>query len=181
MAVETVQMPKPNPPRSAGAEDMVARRVAYERARRKWSREDLARRMTDAGTPVNQSAIYKIEQGSPRRTISLDEAHALADVFGITLDDLESIPEDVLSTEVAGYVDSVAELETVIRQLRGHILKLLARAADTANAARPMLDYMQSEPPWPAIRELEDRLTMLADLIIKVRDEYAGLRIGSEP
>src|SRR5258708_10614078 len=103
MAVETVRVPKPNPrpPGPPTAEDRVARRVEYERGTRGWSREDLARRMTEAGAAVNQSAIYKIEKGEPRRTISLDEAHALAKVFGFPagpagIGELESAPEQLM-------------------------------------------------------------------------------------
>jgi transcriptional regulator with XRE-family HTH domain len=100
MTMQTVQVPRANP-RPPGAEDIVARRVAYERERRGWSTAELARRMTEAGVPLNQSSIYKIEKGTPRRTISLDEALAFARVFGRSLDELRSMPDDQAVKELA--------------------------------------------------------------------------------
>lgn len=81
-------MPRQNPDRPIGVEEAAARRVAYERSRRGWSTDELARRVTEAGCPINQSAIWRIESGEPRRKITLDEAYALARVFGIEVSDL---------------------------------------------------------------------------------------------
>jgi transcriptional regulator with XRE-family HTH domain len=44
--------------------------------------------MTKAGAPMNQSAIWKIENGKPRRRITVDEAIAFAKVFEVPLDEL---------------------------------------------------------------------------------------------
>jgi hypothetical protein len=59
-----------------------------EREARGWSPAVLARWMTAAGAPMNQSAIYRIENGTPRRRITVDEAVAFAWVFGTTVGDL---------------------------------------------------------------------------------------------
>ena len=171
-------MPRQHP-RLPGAEDMVARRIAYERNRRGWSRDELARRMADAGCPINQSAIQKIEHGVPRRTISLDEALAFAKVFGgIDLDELRGIPEELISADLAAYLDELEEIGSIIERLRVEILRLLERTARTAEDARPLLDYMQADPPWTPVHELEDRLTRLADLIIEVRGSVGKLRFA---
>lgn len=175
MAVQTVQMPRQTP-RPVGAEEMVARRVIWERRTRGWSNAELARRMAEAGCPINQSAIQKIEHGNPRRTISLDEALAFAKVFGVSLDELKGIPDEVVSADLAAYLDELGEIEAQLERLRGVILKLLERTAHTAEEAGPLLEYMESDPPWTPVLELEDGLTRLADLIIKVRDEVAKLR-----
>ena len=60
------------------SEDELARRISYERDRRSWSPGGLASLMTKAGCPMNQSAIWKIENGEPRRKITVDEALAFA-------------------------------------------------------------------------------------------------------
>jgi transcriptional regulator with XRE-family HTH domain len=85
-------MPRHNAPRDLLGERFVARRMATERDRRGWSNEGLARRMTDVGCPINQSALYKIEHSDPPRRITVDELIALSRVFGIDLPDLVCNP-----------------------------------------------------------------------------------------
>jgi transcriptional regulator with XRE-family HTH domain len=90
-------VPRHNPPRSLAGEEYLAERVSYERDIRGWSYEALAKRMTDAGVPMNQSAIQKIEKGNPRRRITVDELLGFAKVFGTNVSDLllnKSIGED---------------------------------------------------------------------------------------
>lgn len=75
------------------AEEHVARRIAMERHRHGWSYEALASRMRTAGVPIDQSAIYKVERGTPRRRITTDELVGYAVVFGLSLDELTAAPE----------------------------------------------------------------------------------------
>jgi transcriptional regulator with XRE-family HTH domain len=82
-------------------EDALARRVAYERERRGWSPGGLARLMTKAGCPMNQSSIWKIENGEPRRKITVDEAIAFAKVFETTLEELLTPPDLIAQTAAA--------------------------------------------------------------------------------
>lgn len=89
-------MPRPNAPRSLAGEETVAERISYERSARGWSYEALAKHMTDAGVPLNQSAIQKIEKGNPRRRISVDELLGFAKVFQTNISDL------VLNREIGG-------------------------------------------------------------------------------
>jgi len=88
-------MPRRNRPRSIGREDALARRIGYERDQRGWSYAGLASRMSNAGCPIDQSALYKIEHATPRRRISVDELVALSRVFALSLDDLLVPPEIV--------------------------------------------------------------------------------------
>ncbi|MFD3413427.1 helix-turn-helix domain-containing protein [Streptomyces cyaneofuscatus] len=74
------------------AEDHVAERIKLEREARGWSTVTLAERMADAGHPVNQSAIWRIESGKPRRRVNLDEALGFCKVFDLTFDELTSPP-----------------------------------------------------------------------------------------
>lgn len=91
-------MPRPNPLRALQSEDNLARRVAYERERRGWSYEGTAKRLTDAGCPIQSSAIFKIEKGEPRRRITVDELVGFARVFELDVEDL-LIPANVILTE----------------------------------------------------------------------------------
>lgn len=81
-------MPRPNPPREINAEDSLAERVRVERERRRWTPERLARALGEVGCPIQTSAIYRIEKGSPRRRITVNELVAFSRVFGIPPADL---------------------------------------------------------------------------------------------
>ncbi len=84
-------MPRPNPPRALGSESELRRRIAYEREQRGWSPAGLASRMTKAGCPIQQSAIWKIENAD--RRITVDEHVALSKVFETSMVDLLVSPE----------------------------------------------------------------------------------------
>jgi transcriptional regulator with XRE-family HTH domain len=75
------------------SEDGLARRVSAERERLGWSQEKLAREMENAGHPIHQSAISKIEKRRGRRQITVDEALGFSKVFSIPLPDLLLPPE----------------------------------------------------------------------------------------
>jgi hypothetical protein len=49
--------------------------------------------MTDAGCAIDQSALYKIEKGNPRRHIQVDELIAFSKVFAVPIDELLEAPE----------------------------------------------------------------------------------------
>lgn len=78
------------------SEENVALRLAWEMRRRGWSQDRMAQELTNAGCPTHQSAISKIVNSKPdgsRRAISVDEAIAMAQVFGIPLEELPLPPE----------------------------------------------------------------------------------------
>lgn len=130
VTVQTEQVPRPNAPRLPSAEDSLALRIRYERMRRNWSADELARRMTEAGCPLNQSAIWRIENATPRRKISLDEALGFAKVFGLDLDDLIGTSmEDVVGGQILSLVSKMRETSEELRSLRRQLV--LAIAADT--------------------------------------------------
>ena len=93
-------MARPNRGRSIGKEDNLAERIAYEREAAGLSYEALARKMTEAGCSIQGSAIYKVEKGSPRRRVTVDELVAFADVFGVSVENLLT-PIDLLKREWA--------------------------------------------------------------------------------
>jgi transcriptional regulator with XRE-family HTH domain len=83
-------MPRPNRNRTIPAEDVLAVRIAAERSARGWTYEDVAEAMTEAGCPIQASAIYKIEKGEPRRRITVNELAALSAVWMIPMERLVS-------------------------------------------------------------------------------------------
>jgi transcriptional regulator with XRE-family HTH domain len=183
VTVETVQVPRTNP-RLPGAEDLVARRVAYERAKRKWSTAELARRVTEAGVPINQSAIYKIEKGSPRRTISLDEAHALADVFGLkSVEQLELVPEDLVHEDFRVFIEDADRLRADVRNLLRSLEGIGPRLTEIRQNVQPALDYAGLTDLEMRTDKLQAALTAMAADLLKIRDELAAnpLRLGGVP
>jgi transcriptional regulator with XRE-family HTH domain len=58
-------------------------RVRKEREQRRWSQEELAKRMTDKGIPVYASTIAKIESEKKPRPARLGEAVVIAELFEV--------------------------------------------------------------------------------------------------
>lgn len=90
-------------------EENVARRIKMEREARGWSTATLAERLTEAGYPLNQSAVWRIESGEPRRRVNLDEAIGFAKVFDISLDNLVGPPEIAANAHVKRLLADFAE------------------------------------------------------------------------
>lgn len=135
-------MPRPNRPRSIASEQALARRIAYEREAREWSPQGLASRMTQAGCPIQASAIYKIEKNDPPRRITVDELVAFSEVFGIPVAELLLPPEAVVTEELG------------LRILRWDEAEQAAyRAQEEAKEAWEAIEHYVSEHP-----EVRDRL-----------------------
>jgi transcriptional regulator with XRE-family HTH domain len=96
-------------PHTLWSEDNLAERVRLEREARGWSTGALAERMTKAGYPMNQSAIWRIESGTPRRRINLDEGIGFAEVFATSLEDLLSPPQLAMHSRVKELIQEVRQ------------------------------------------------------------------------
>jgi transcriptional regulator with XRE-family HTH domain len=107
-------MARPNPRRSIGREDNLAARISLERERRGWSYEVLAKKLTDAGCPIQGSAIYKVEKGTPRRRITVDELVALSTVLETSVEDLLTPIELIRKEQAHAIIDRVEPLEQAI-------------------------------------------------------------------
>ncbi|QCQ93031.1 helix-turn-helix transcriptional regulator [Rhodococcus sp. SGAir0479] len=75
------------------SEEGFRRRVKFERERREWTQAELADQLNARGGTFGKfypSTIAKIENpaGDKPRAIRLDEAAALADVFGVGIDEM---------------------------------------------------------------------------------------------
>lgn len=102
-------------------EDHVAARIKLERDARGWSTVRLAEEMAAVGHPVNQSAIWRIESGKPRRRVNLDEALGFCKVFDLTLQDLTGPPGKLATPRVRQLASEYAELSYEYRHLRAAI------------------------------------------------------------
>ncbi|MFD0410444.1 helix-turn-helix domain-containing protein [Kitasatospora sp. NPDC127116] len=98
-----------DPRRRLEGEENVAQRIKMEREARGWSTATLAERLTEAGYPLNQSAVWRIESGEPRRRVNLDEAIGFAKVFDISLDNLVGPPEIAANAHVKRLLAEFAE------------------------------------------------------------------------
>lgn len=102
-------------------EDHVAARIKLEREARGWSTVKLAEEMADAGHPINQSAIWRIESGKPRRRVNLDEALGFCKVFDITMQDLTGPPGELATPRIRQLARDYVQMTLEYRQLRAAI------------------------------------------------------------
>ncbi|MET8720033.1 helix-turn-helix domain-containing protein [Streptomyces misionensis] len=91
------------------SEGNIAARVALEREVRGWSTIELADRVSKAGVKMNQTAVWRIENGTPRRRINVDEALAFARVFELPLEELMSPPLEGLDLDSRQLVQEAVE------------------------------------------------------------------------
>lgn len=123
-------------PQSLWSEDNLAERVRLEREARGWSTGALAEQMTRAGYPLNQSAVWRIESGTPRRRINLDEAIGFAEVFTLSLDDLLSPPQLAMHARVKELIEDVRQRMRE-QHLAGQAFALARDALDDYLARHP--------------------------------------------
>lgn len=117
--------------RSHRSEELrVITRLEWELRQRDLSYAELAQLMTEQGHPTNPTAIHRLLHGSPRRRLTVNEAAALADVFGVTLNEL-LIEQDVLLGRQANVLlrelqDASRDLATPLRTYRDVLGRLSA-------------------------------------------------------
>jgi transcriptional regulator with XRE-family HTH domain len=128
-------MPKRNAPAALTHETAVADRITRERDLRGWSLEVTAKRMTDAGCPINPSAIYKIESGEPRRRVTVNELVAFAIVFELPIAELV-LPAGVADQEVRMLRDELHAAKMEYYRLQDRMLAAKARLGRAEEALR---------------------------------------------
>lgn len=153
---DTGGMPRQTP-RLPGPDDWAAQRVRYERERRGWSTAELARRVTEAGCPLRQQSVWDIENRQPPRRMSIGEAVALADVFGLRLEDITKAPHETVTDEIAGLV---SEAQPILARL----LDALSRYRQLeVGAWRGVFVYGHPLPVY--LRELLDQFSEIEDIV----------------
>ena len=170
-------MPRPNPLRSMASEDNLARRIAYERERREWTYEGLAQRMTDAGCPIQGSAIYKTEKGRPQRRITVDELVALARVFAVDVADLLTPVDLVGDREARQIVDQWRVTQQEIVSRVQHAERLADRLEALAHGGTlrefPIHEFINSGL-FGAIRKAQTDALAAFDVFVYDRDHDEG-------
>lgn len=140
-------MSKQNPPRTMGVEDLIAERMAELRKSRVpvMSYETLATRMGAVGCPIHPSALHRIETGSPRRKVTVDELVALAKVFEVSVDSL-------IAPAATG---AVARVEAALVEYREAMVSLLnardrlkASEQEVTLAERALDDHANTLSGW---------------------------------
>lgn len=142
-------MPRQNPTRSLQNERELARRVSYERQLREWTYEGLAKRLTDAGCPIQGSAIYKIEKDDPPRRITVNELVALGAVFELAVEELLVPVEFVENREAIDVLSSLSDQVDMLRHSSTKIIASIGRflTLDVSDAAvRQRFDSVRRDP-----------------------------------
>ena len=143
-------MARRNAMRSIEGESNLAWRISHEREGRGWSYDALARRMTDAGCPINASAIYKIEKGDPPRKIGVDELIAFGRVFGREVEDLLTNRDVYQKERMKEVVESVEKARDGLIEALGPFVDahydLFNLAAEDREAGEAALGHIFSAP-----------------------------------
>ena len=116
------------------SEGNAAARIALERETRGWSTTELAARMTKAGIPMNQTAVWRMENGTPRRKITLDEALGFSRVFEIPLEELMSPPLEGIDLEGRRVVQEAVEAFYAVRDAEDRLHQAVLAIADYLKA-----------------------------------------------
>lgn len=101
-------MPGRRDDRERTYEDRVMRRIDRELQLRGWSMAELARRVSDAGSPMDTTGVKRVlgrAGGKPRR-ITLDECASFAEVFGIPLEEMFTDPTEIVTPAKARQVQN---------------------------------------------------------------------------
>lgn len=81
--------------KKVAVEDGLAMRIEQLRTAEGWSYSELSRRMGEAGCPIERSSLQKIEKGSPRRKIGVNELVAFTTVFNKNFAEILLTPAEV--------------------------------------------------------------------------------------
>lgn len=142
-----------------GIESRVIETLVDLREERGWSQSEVARKMAEAGWPkYTQMTVSRTEKGE--RPIRLNEAEALAGVFGIEMFELW------LPRKLRRYSVAVKDLEQRQEKLLRDVMQFLAqqeelaRVADAVDLAQDEVGYafaVLSETPEVIVRKARAR------------------------
>jgi transcriptional regulator with XRE-family HTH domain len=133
-------------------------RLRAERERRGWTQVELAKRLTAAGWPVNPTVLAKIEAARPsdRRSVKVDEALAVAEVFGLSLDSLLGRVTANPNAELGSILRAAIETASgMAMQVSTIVTTLHSRFADLDALDYPGREELQDDvgQAWAALRQ----------------------------
>lgn len=102
------------------AEEVMGKQVKRIRELRGWSQQELARRMHEKGYSWRQTTVAKTEAAD--RPIRVNEVQGLAIVFGVTVNDLLTVPVD--DFEMLGAASRLAKLRTLASAANQRVIEL---------------------------------------------------------
>jgi transcriptional regulator with XRE-family HTH domain len=145
---------------AVASEEVLIRRVVAERELRGWSPALLAQKMTEAGCPMAQSSIWKMEHGNPHRKITLDETLCFARVFGTSLDDLLLPPELRTDRKALRLVATARGTAIMVERLeataRGHVIDLLRHLREHPMSRSAVLEVIRDASGGPYALRLDE-------------------------
>lgn len=166
-------MPRINTGRTIKAEANISERVKRELRQRGWSPAHLAEVMTAAGCKISTTAIYRmIDDDKPRR-ISFDEVVALAEVFGVAIDELMT-PVDLLDKhKAAELLGRIKANEESIVLGAGEYVAAYAELLQLAVFDTDLHDYVMSQldPDYYERRAEVDQDEDVRDALVAALDE----------
>lgn len=150
------------------AEDRFGRRMRTEREKRGMTQADVARVLeAEHGFKVHATAIAKMEQRdvSKPRVIRLSEAQAIANVFGLTVDEMMSDA----AVEMGALAREFSQLGSQAQILRSQTAALL----DRLRQYMPLLTT-PAEEITPAIHDSRDQILQALSQIQEVNEQRRG-------
>lgn len=146
--------------RQTPTETRFRERVAVERKRRKLSQADVAKMLNDRGVSgFYSTTVAKIEAGD--RTVRIDEAVAIADIFGVPLDELIGRQLDEQTRSLAYVIQAVTR---TMHQAAPAVTGLKRELAEIS-AELGAFDFDGRAELAAAARECHDALDRAASVI----------------
>jgi transcriptional regulator with XRE-family HTH domain len=139
-------------------EDYFSKRVRTERERRGWSQADMAKMLTDKGIPMHWTTIAKIEKGD--RSVRIDEAAGIADLFEVSLDVLLGRNRD---ENRSGFVWMAAQLQSLARKSANDVDGLSETLADELPDMRYYAELAKTGSGDELVRSTEMALSALSE------------------
>jgi transcriptional regulator with XRE-family HTH domain len=116
-----------------------------ERKRRDWSQSQLEKMLAEKGIHLHWTTIAKIEKGE--RSVRIDEAAAIADLFDMSVDALlgRQLPDDTtLTFAMTTLLDYVRDADNKLVQARGTATDIDEQLEDAADRfASPHIEALQ--------------------------------------
>ena len=180
-------MPRVSPFRSLANERNVARRIQFEREQRGWTYEGTAKRMGDAGCPIQPTAVYKIEKADPPRRITVDELVAFAKVFDTSVENLLAPAELANKPQWQALAKKALDVFEVLPAAVRSLSEVVAEARDLSETDPVAYDYfsrevttkMSQQPDYLEVN-VRKKVTELVNTVIVVHGQ-PGAHPGKMP
>ncbi|WP_104177657.1 hypothetical protein [Cryobacterium sp. Y50] len=143
--------------RLRAVEDQIAQRIERERTEREWSYEKLAEQMRErAGYTIHPSAIHRVERGSPRRRIVVDEFVAYVRVFQGSVLEWLMDGDERERMQFDRYLRDGSQLHELVEVKRRELADAELQLHDAINEATKRLAAMSDDARADAVDEASE-------------------------